>query len=414
MHPRSSMMKKMYNQADMRRFVEGFRQAQPWHESILADALNDTAAYVDLVEGTLSQSKKGFVFTIVPPKNDGEKREDDPDGWSVCFVDGIAKGTILDTPGFPRPLLHPTRPSYWVTTAQHMGLGVFAKRLIKMGEIILSERPLIVVPETIDATLRQFGGSENEEARLGLMAEWERPLQNCINMMDEQDRQELLKLRNAYQNDGSGPYLGIIRTNGYEVKPLKFKEGDLEDGYSAICKDIARLNHRKIPSYEQICIDYCDILLPATARQEQLAKKKITCTCPACTGDTTKGDRFRTSLERRISEIQANYKIWSKDFTLSDNNYVLDPALSLLAAIEDEDLEKAHVYGKLLVVVNNIYTSLGDLDNALKYGKMVSAWHKKDYGPDNVMTRLEDPEYYPTRPEWNIRAKKRAELQATS
>lgn len=42
---------------------------------------------------------------------------------------------------------------------------------------------------------------------------------------------------------------------------------------------------RKIPSYEQRCIDYCDILLPAAARQEQLAKKKIICMCSACKGD---------------------------------------------------------------------------------------------------------------------------------
>lgn len=170
---------------------------------------------------------------------------------------------------------------------------------------------------------------------------------------------------------------------------------------------------RKIPSYEQICIDYCDILLPAAARQEQLAKKKIVCTCSACKGDTSKGDEFRTSLQTQISEIQGKYKTWSKDFTLSDD-YVLDPALKLFAAIEDEDLEKVHVYGKLLVVVNNVYTALGDLDNAVKYGKMVSGWHKKDYGPDNVMTRLENPEYYPTRPEWNIRAKQKENYSGLS
>lgn len=215
----------------------------------------DKCSSVLLVAETMRQSvygliddtdpDKNFVFTIIPPKVDGI---DDPDGWSVCFVDGIAKRTILNTPGLPRPLLHPSRPSYWVTTAQHMGLGIFSKRLIKMGEIILSERPLIIVPDTIDATLKQFGGSADEETRLGLMREWERALGNCIDMMDEKNRQELLKLRNAYEGDGSGPYLGIIRTNGYEVKPLKFKQGQLEDGYSAICKDIARINHRLIPN----------------------------------------------------------------------------------------------------------------------------------------------------------------------
>ena len=55
-----------------------------------------------------------------------------------------------------------------------------------------------------------------------------------------------MALANSYTEDGSGPILGIVRTNGYQVPGL-YDSGDEDDNagaYTAVLKVMSRINHR--------------------------------------------------------------------------------------------------------------------------------------------------------------------------
>ena len=81
------------------------------------------------------------IFKALPHTHDG-------DGSTVWVIrDPHAEKKVINTPGFPARKPKPTRPgSYEVRTTKEMGQGVFAKRSIKRGDIVFSERPLLIAP----------------------------------------------------------------------------------------------------------------------------------------------------------------------------------------------------------------------------------------------------------------------------
>ena len=148
----------------------------------------------------------------------------------------------MSTPGFPARTPKPRRPDlYEVRTTSDMGLGVFAKYNINRGEIIFSERPLLLGPSWL-ASVNLHDRYTPAQARQIMMFENEKVLEVAVQHMNENNKALYMALHNSHTNDGSGPLLGIKRTNGFGTS--KLSDGASALHYSAVCTIGSRLNHR--------------------------------------------------------------------------------------------------------------------------------------------------------------------------
>ncbi len=124
------------------------------------------------------------------------------------------KKKILSTPGFPAPVER-------VPLAHRVagGLGLFATRPLKVGELIFAERAMIITAASLFNYV-QGPGTEHLKGKDYLRAvylEHEKTLEMAFGRLDPQRKEWFMALHNSHQNDGSGPIMGRVRTNGYQV-----------------------------------------------------------------------------------------------------------------------------------------------------------------------------------------------------
>ena len=153
---------------------------------------------------------------------------------------------VLNAPGYPARIPKPHRPDlYEVRSTSDMGIGVFAKRDINRGELIFSERPLLVTPTRYRPSSRSEIPPHYTAMQINqiLMFEHEQVLKAAIDRMSEEDRARYMSLCNSHHEDGSGPIFGIMRTNGYRLG-LLYDGSDKSSDYGAVCDLGSRLNHR--------------------------------------------------------------------------------------------------------------------------------------------------------------------------
>jgi hypothetical protein len=177
------------------------------------------------------------------------------------------------------------------------GKGLVATRKIHRGTRILSEEPIVRVPEavldsqTLPASIRRQ-----------------------VDALTADQRHAFLSMHNIYADDPASRYLGIIRTNA-----LPFGDNVREGG---IFLDTCRINHacdnnaqkswndsikrhtvhalRDIEKGEEITIYYLGVLNSRKDRQEALRRKfAFTCSCRLC---SLPPDQSQES-DRRLDEI---------------------------------------------------------------------------------------------------------------
>ncbi|TFK31355.1 hypothetical protein BDQ12DRAFT_694272 [Crucibulum laeve] len=353
--------------------------------------MKETAAEcVDHPEGTK-------LFTTIPIQYPDSTYEDQPVGWSECFISADIKRMIYETPGFGRSPPSPNRLNYRIESTPNMGLGMFAAHPLKMGDLILSERPLLVVPRSMTMSIGAPVGFTPEQYRQALMFEWEKYLEMAVNRMFPENRKAYYALANNHSEDGSGRILGILRTNGYDVGGDFYdkKLGKHDGAYSATCDKMSRLNHscrpnvshsfdiasfsfqlrpvRDIQAGEQLFYSYCKCDQPAAARQKALEPYGVRCTCESCLGDATESDELRTHITPRFMAIQTAYVHWLQRPPQQRDDSVLKPALALLSAFERDGLHSNRYYSLLLDTIREVYSDLGDKESATKYARLLRA-----------------------------------------
>ncbi|KAF8870749.1 hypothetical protein CPB84DRAFT_829058 [Gymnopilus junonius] len=265
-----------------------------------------------------------MLFTTIPSRNITDPL--DPDGHSEFWCDAATKGKIVNAPGYLKPIPKPrssgsSSPAYIVKATPTKGLGVFATKDIQMGELIFAERPLLVVPRgnhkvvqmlNLDLDLDLALDLDDEKHKEMVMLEWEKQLEVAVGRMLKKDREAFMELANSHtgeQGDGSGPILGIVRTNGFSMSGKVFDGEKLWDdganGYSGIVKIGSRINHSCIPNIDvdfslssfsfqfiaradikagqELFYSYTNIEQPTAERQSSLLLSYgFTCDCPAC------------------------------------------------------------------------------------------------------------------------------------
>ncbi|EDR10227.1 uncharacterized protein LACBIDRAFT_316887 [Laccaria bicolor S238N-H82] len=339
---------------------------------------------------TVDYSDYVIVYTTLPPVNLGDTLDDEPDNWTECILAGHIKRQILSTPGFPRPVektaggkvYHRVKPSPFG------GLGMFAARPVRTGDLIVAERPLLIAQRGFE--MRDESGSKGltqAEMIQVYMQQWEEQLGIALNRMTDENRKAFMALANSHTEDGSGPILGIVRTNGYEVPGLNDgHEDDSTRAYTAVLNVMSRVNHscspntthhfdmaslsfqlraiRDIKQGEELFYAYCDILRTKSERAEELAPYGVVCVCPGCVGATKETDLLRSELAKRIAKLRADHHVWMKDHSRPN---VLVASLKLIAEIEKEGLTDAPSFIVLLRMVVEVYSASGSGNSAMKY-----------------------------------------------
>ncbi|KAI6747647.1 hypothetical protein HG530_015755 [Fusarium avenaceum] len=174
------------------------------------------------------------------------------------------------------------------------GEGLIASRKILKGTRILSEEPIIRVPEDTP---------DNPALRASIRRQ--------VDALTSDQRRAFLAMCNIYPGDAASQYLGIIRTNALPM-----------DNGGGIFLAACRINHacdnnaqknwnedikrhtvhamRDIGDGEEITITYVGVLNNRRTRQEALRKKfKFTCSCGLC----SLPPHLSAESDRRLDQI---------------------------------------------------------------------------------------------------------------
>ncbi|KAK0433406.1 hypothetical protein EV421DRAFT_1430216 [Armillaria borealis] len=325
-----------------------------------------------------------------------------PGGWTQCLISGYLNRRLKHISGFPRPIKETGDKVYRISSSPGHGLGMFATRKIKMGDLIVDERPLMVVSLSPNGVpvIRMKEGLTPEEKHQYLLYQSEGVVYSVFVRMSEESKKVFKGLHNSHLHDGTGPVLGVVRTNGYGLeddlkdeteetkKLLESTPDDLKckvGRYTSVFKDLSRINHscspnthrkfymssfsmqlraaRDIEEGEEIFTNYTGILRPAAERAEDLGIYGIKCTCRACL-DPAKSDPVRAAVLNRpcvtvpkMREAGARPDAW------------IDPAVQTLMRIQEDGLEGSQEYYKTLHQLYNAYVHQNDEKKALMYGE---------------------------------------------
>lgn len=188
--------------------------------------LPDGVEQLRVQAGTLNDSTKldygdqEDVMTRLPFRFDGN---DDDDGTTECMITGYLKRKMLSTPGWGAPIPRPAEPTYRIMDSPGQGLGMYAIRDIAAGDLILAERPFLITPVAFKSRSmthmgRQLSMAEIQQVTLN---DAEKVLEVLVGRMTPEDKRSFMSLRNSHEQDGSGPILGRIRTNGFSDAQIK-------------------------------------------------------------------------------------------------------------------------------------------------------------------------------------------------
>lgn len=229
-------------------------------------------------------------------------------------------------------------PPFAVREAGESGYGMFADRAMQTGDLIWEERPLVIIPDELVSNVWA-----SISRRIGTTT-----------------REAILDLRDAHPSDVDA-LEGSLRTNfiGIELSPTA------TTSYRALFPIISRANHsccsnatyffntttmalelraaRNILSNEEIHIQYIDVLIPKSQRQQALQRLYFFwCQCPSCIFQENSPEHIQSDLNRRRLKDWYGEHVpiqqWLDDASIPAS-LVQDDALELIDLINTESLE---------------------------------------------------------------------------
>ncbi|EAU90717.1 hypothetical protein CC1G_03986 [Coprinopsis cinerea okayama7 len=329
-----------------------------------------------------------IISTYVPSAPVDESKED-PDGHTIWITSPASKAKYFAHKNWPRPLPKIRNRLVVRETGDGSGLGVFATEDIKRYEPVLVERPFLVYPiQNIFGRINSEGLSElsdNQIAQL-YMKKAEGMLRYAVDQqMMSRARKGFLELGNSHLNDGSGPLLGIVRTNGFGIsfgERLPGLDDEFNQGYAAIAKVGSRFNHsctpdvvqgfdaatfsirftatRDIKAGSQVHVGYALTNAPKAERQKALERYGFECKCRACVHATPQSDKLRQISNKMTQTMRRQaINVWSKDRKLTED--VLKPVLEMKKRMEEEGLDTIEAgYTTIYEIMHRVYGQVGN------------------------------------------------------
>ncbi len=163
-----------------------------------------------------------------PGKFEHEPRPDDDVrihvqvGDSQCLLTNYLKRRLEHIPEFPRPVKMMGDKAYRISPTLHRGLGMFAARQFKMGDLVADERPLMVFPVGPPTDFDLATAKVPGENRIKLtLKSSDDDLSSIFERMSKESQEAFIGLQNSHLQNGL--LFGTARTNGYGL------EDDLKD-----------------------------------------------------------------------------------------------------------------------------------------------------------------------------------------
>ncbi|KAK0433422.1 hypothetical protein EV421DRAFT_1844803, partial [Armillaria borealis] len=205
-----------------------------------------------------------------------------------------------------------------------------------------------------------------EEVNQAILDHSEGIMRPVFERMHEENQKEFMELHNSHMYDGSGPTLGVIRTNGYglgdelkdETKNVELVSKSSTDEklkntigtYTSVYNTLSRVNHSCSPNALR---RFYMSSFPMQLRV--LAPYGIQCTCRACL-DCTKGDPICVAVSNRKAVVVP---------MIREQGVRPDAWIDPLVRIEEEELQGSSAYHKTLYQLYNAYVSQNDKKKAL-------------------------------------------------
>ncbi|KAJ6589923.1 hypothetical protein DFH09DRAFT_976430 [Mycena vulgaris] len=354
-----------------------------------------------------------MTFTTLPIGGEPEEPT------TECFFFPGTKEVVMSCPGFPQPLIHPASPPFRMDPTPGKGVGLFSTRRLKAGDHILTERPLLVAARGVGVAYPAH--FTREQYFQHALNELEAHFEVAFNRMDPAAKAAFMELTNSHKEDGSGPIVGRVRTNALALDGLRpGVTGDIAS-YSAVCKDISRLNHscspntallfdmpsfsyqlfavRDVAKGEEFTYQYTPVDCSAAERNKALKSYDFVCVCTACT-DAPASDARRLALRKFYPDIAK----WALDPALADD-WLIAQCLEHLALIADEGLEMIPLHLDIVTALMEVHICLGDAQGASEWAAKVESFMWDEKRADLNVKALLDPASaaYKAHPMWRLR-----------
>ncbi|CAL1698976.1 unnamed protein product [Somion occarium] len=339
---------------------------------------------IDETPEKLEEMKETFTFTTLPPYD-----PDHPDEWPVteAILMGDMEEALLAFPGFPTSFEPPPK-KHEVRPIPGIGYGMFATEDIAVGDLIIRERPLVILTPIAPVVA---------------------PRLVLVERLTDENREAFFALHNCKGPD-LDPVIGIINTNAVHATLPGFK-----GPCAAVCKEISRANHSCSPNAlfswdiasfseslhaiwpiakgEQIYVCYGDQYAPRDTRREFLLRRyKFHCKCYSCglpDADSRRSDTRRAILEKSTRQDAIDFAKtysdtvvhkWLHDLSAPDDA-VIKRCKALFKMMGDERLLGYSLWLQYQRICA-VYCALGDAENAREWAQKAAAWSRSRYHDD--------------------------------
>ncbi|KAJ7641067.1 hypothetical protein FB45DRAFT_899372 [Roridomyces roridus] len=339
-----------------------------------------------------------------------------------CIFHPGSKEVLMGLSGFPQPMVKRVgkKSPVVVKEASGMGLGVFATRGIKAGELIFSERPLLVGGQALPTALR--ASWTREQKSQSSLNQLEKMLAVAVDRMSDEDKAAYMALKNSHLEDGSGPLAGIYRTNGLGIEGLRpeLKKGDATAFCSGVGNLVSRLNHscsrnvtahwnmltfsfqvfavRDIAADEELTYQYCPIEGSTAERNEQLKPYDFICACPSC--KDPESDARRANLKKSYPPSMI-IPAWLSGNAPQADSKLLPECRRQMDILEREGMQGTSRYFQVSVAGFVACVALGDAQSASEWARKLARIRWVDKVPKDIESFV-DPKSraYKAHPVW--------------
>ncbi|RXW25166.1 hypothetical protein EST38_g648 [Candolleomyces aberdarensis] len=273
------------------------------------------------------------------------------------------KELILQNRSLARQIPTPSPVRYAIRETEDMGRGLFATRDVALGENVLVERPLVVLPKNIGSAFKVPRSGQNpDQWHEVCMDEAEKLLGLARDRMNEEDRKLFESLCNISAEDPQRrPLVSILVSSAMNLHirdaPMAQNFGN---GYVGIPRLGSRINHscianavfnfdpdtflvsytatRDIKAGEQVFLAYFPATATLAQRRQGMGRYRFVCKCSACTNATEETDKFRAEAYSHIDNLVRRAMVPSQGPGPSARD-LLAQALKLKDQLEREGLD---------------------------------------------------------------------------
>ncbi|KAI0172597.1 SET domain-containing protein [Hypoxylon sp. FL1284] len=250
-------------------------------------------------------------------------------------------------------------PPYEFVELEGRGVGVIARRAIPKGEVVMLRYPVVV--------------------RLSDSKHWKNQdllklLHRAAVQLPPRDAGQMMKLARS-----KGGYVvdDIINTNAFGVKINGLD-------HSALYVDVSRLNHackpnmfsrvsstslgmevvayRDVEAGEELTFSYTPLNLLSEQRQPLIQEWGFNCSCLICASpdESASSDRRRGRIQDLLAEL---------DRPETRNHAAVQARVNEIVDLCKTEAMAAQI-GDFYTIVADVYSSMGDIDMARKYGEL--------------------------------------------